>query len=198
MTLKEEATSLSQESAIKNNEISYLRDSLQSSKQDAAAKEIKLEETREELRQNIQILQSLTKDQEILGKSLEEERKNGSKLKKDWEEYRKDTTKALERLIEEIGKDEDTPSTKLTLLTFPDSTISAMQAEAIKKRGQIITRYQGRVQELESDKSNLEEEIRKLKKNLHEKEEDYQKSLKAEKEKSKQAHSDYSRQREEL
>jgi hypothetical protein len=56
MTLKEEATSLSQESAIKNNEISYLRDSLQSSKQDAAAKEIKLEETREELRQNIQIL----------------------------------------------------------------------------------------------------------------------------------------------
>jgi predicted RNase H-like nuclease (RuvC/YqgF family) len=48
-----------------------------------------------------------------------------------------------------------------------------MQAEAIKKRGQIITRYQGRVQELESDKSNLEEEIRKLKKNLHEKEEDY-------------------------
>lgn len=196
MTLKEEATSLSQESAIKNNEISYLRDSLQSSKQDAAAKEIKLEETREELRQNIQILQSLTKDQEILGKSLEEERKNGSKLKKDWEEYRKDTTKALERLIEEIGKDEDTPSTKLTLLTFPDSTISAMQAEAIKKRGQIITRYQGRVQELESDKSNLEQEIRKLKKNLHEKEEDYQKTLKAEKEKSKQAHSDYSRQRE--
>ncbi len=196
MTLKEEATSLSQESAIKNNEISYLRDSLQSSKQDAAAKEIKLEETREELRQNIQILQSLTKDQEILGKSLEEERKNGAKLKKDWEEYRKDTTKALERLIEEIGKDEDTPSTKLTLLTFPDSTISAMQAEAIKKRGQIITRYQGRVQELESDKSNLEQEIRKLKKNLHEKEEDYQKTLKAEKEKSKQAHSDYSRQRE--
>ena len=167
MTLKEEATSLSQESAIKNNEISYLRDSLQSSKQDAAAKEIKLEETREELRQNIQILQSLTKDQEILGKSLEEERKNGSKLKKDWEEYRKDTTKALERLIEEIGKDEDTPSTKLTLLTFPDSTISAMQAEAIKKRGQIITRYQGRVQELESEKSNLEQEIRKLKKTLH-------------------------------
>ncbi len=72
-------------------------------------------------------------------------------------------------MIEEIGKDEDTPSTKLTLLTFPDSTLSAMQAEAIKKRGQIITRYQGRVQELESDKSNLEEEIRKLKKNLHEK-----------------------------
>ncbi len=47
MTLKEEAASLNQESAIKNNQISYLRDSLQSSKQDAATKEIKLEETRE-------------------------------------------------------------------------------------------------------------------------------------------------------
>jgi len=36
---------------------------------------------------------------EALKKTLEEEKGQGVKLRKEWEEYRKDTTKAVEQLI---------------------------------------------------------------------------------------------------
>lgn len=42
MTLKEELTSANQELAIKNNEINYLKDSLQALKQDVANRDLKL------------------------------------------------------------------------------------------------------------------------------------------------------------
>lgn len=46
MTLKEEVASAAQDSAIKANEIAYLKDTLQTVKQDAANRELKAEEVR--------------------------------------------------------------------------------------------------------------------------------------------------------
>lgn len=77
----------------------------------------------------------------------------------------------MERLIEEIGKDEEAPSGKQNLLSFPDSTISVMQVEAIKKRNIILNKYQSRVLELQEEKSTLESEVKKSKKTASEKEE---------------------------
>jgi len=49
-------------------------------------------------------------------------------MKKEWEDYRRDTVKAFEQLIDLMSKDEEGISlTKISLLTFPDSTLSAMQ-----------------------------------------------------------------------
>ena len=92
---------------------------------------------------NQQMNDNLSKNVENLTKSLEEEKVTSSKLRKEWEEYRKETTKALEQLLEEIAKDEDSSSlAKQNLLTFPDETLSAMQVEAVKKRNHILGKYQ--------------------------------------------------------
>lgn len=187
MTLREEIGSLSQQAAIKNNEINYLKDSIQSAKQDVTSRDIKLEETREELSVNLQRIETLTRDFETTSKNLEDEKRSALKLKKEWEDYRRDTTKALEQLIDQISKDEEGSSlTKHNLLAFPDSTISVMQVEAIKKRNAILVKYQSKISELQQEKAILEGELRKVKKSTSEREEDLEKTLKAEKDKSKQ------------
>lgn len=90
-------------------------------------------------------------------KALEEEKAGNIKLKKEWEEYRKETAQALEQLLEEVGKDEEGASlSKQNLLTFPDETLSAMQVEAVKKRNAILGRYQLSILELNEEKVILE------------------------------------------
>lgn len=69
------------------------------------SRDIKLEETREELSVNIQRIETLTRDFETTSKNLEDEKRSALKLKKEWEDYRRDTTKALEQLIDQISKD---------------------------------------------------------------------------------------------
>jgi hypothetical protein len=47
----------------------------------------------------------LTLDYDTTSKSLEEEKRAGSKMKREWEDYRKDTGKALEQLIDLMSND---------------------------------------------------------------------------------------------
>jgi chromosome segregation ATPase len=86
MTLKEELASATQENTFKGNEVNYLKDSLQTAKQDIANRDIKTEEVREQLKLSTQCVETLTKEHEALGKAHEEEKKNSAKLKKEWED----------------------------------------------------------------------------------------------------------------
>lgn len=138
----------------------------------------------------------MAKENEALGKGYEEEKRNAQKAKKEWEDYRRDTTKALERLIEEVGKDEENLA-KHSLLSFPDSTISVMQVEAIKKRNLVLGKYQAKIVELQEELSVLDSEVKKGKKLAQEKEEELERTLKAEREKHKQALLDFSAEKEE-
>jgi hypothetical protein len=48
--------------------------------------------------------------------------------------------------MDEISKDENGSSTiKHTLLAFPDSNISTLQVEAIKKRNIVLNKYHDRI-----------------------------------------------------
>lgn len=62
MEAKEELGSANQELAIRANEITYLKEALQSVKQDLANREIKLDETREEAKLSNQMNEGLNKD----------------------------------------------------------------------------------------------------------------------------------------
>ena len=101
----------------------------------------------------------------------------------------------MERLIEEVGKDEENLA-KHSLLSFPDSTISVMQVEAIKKRNLVLSKYQARIVELQEELSVLDSKVKKAKKAGQEKEEELEKALKAEREKHKQALLDFSAEKE--
>jgi hypothetical protein len=54
-------------------------------------------------------------------------------------EYKANTIQALEQLLTEVSKDED--SLAYTLFSFPDESMSTFQVEAIKKRNNIIHKY---------------------------------------------------------
>lgn len=102
-------------------------------------------------------------------------------MKKEWEDYRRDTVKAFEQLIDLMSKDEEGISlTKISLLTFPDSTLSAMQVQAIKKRSVLLHRYQTKISDLEEEKAILQAELKKIRKSATEKELESQKLLKTE------------------
>lgn len=73
-------------------------------------------------------------------------------------------------MIEEVGKDEENLA-KHSLLSFPDSTISVMQVEAIKKRNLVLSKYQTKIVELQEELSVLDSEVKKAKKLGQEKEE---------------------------
>jgi hypothetical protein len=49
-------------------------------------------------------------------------------------------------------------------MSLPDEKLSALQVEAMKKRNNLIVKYQGQIRTMEINLKNMEDEISKTKK----------------------------------
>jgi len=73
-------------------------------------------------------------------------------LKNEWEQYKKNTTAALERFIEEMLKEDENNFNQQFLISFPDEAISTMQVQAIKKKNTSILKYQSTISSVNEEK----------------------------------------------
>ncbi len=101
-----------------------------------------------------------------------------NKLKSDWDEYRTQVEKALDQLVKQISKDEDSSNNKLNLLAFPDVNMSMLQVDALKKRNSIIASYRDKIEMLEGSKKAVEAEMAKNKQYYNQREAEYDTEVK--------------------
>ena len=73
-------------------------------------------------------------------------------MKNEWEQYKKNTTAALERFIEEMLKEDENNFNQQFLISFPDEAISTMQVQAIKKKNTSILKYQSTISSVNEEK----------------------------------------------
>lgn len=83
-------------------------------------------------------------------------------------------------------------------MSLPDEKLSALQVEAMKKRNNLIVKYQGQIRTMEINLKNMEDEISKTKKQHAERQEELEAMLEGQKSKFKTVHSDLSLEKQEL
>lgn len=90
--------------------------------------------------------------------------KRSEAARKELEEYRANVERALENLVGELGREEESHNVvATTLLPFPDKKLSTLQVELVQKRNAALARQRQRLAELQSEKALLEGQVREVK-----------------------------------
>ena len=122
------------------HEVAYLQDQNHQMKSEHIQKDEEIGLLTEEVKNYEDLISNLKRDLEMEISSKNQLLKNSSKTSKELDEYRTATHRALEQLLQEMGKDisKNGAFTDMSLLSFPDENLATLQVEAIKRRNTIL------------------------------------------------------------
>jgi DNA repair exonuclease SbcCD ATPase subunit len=125
-------------------------------------------------------------------KNKDETKKNFSQSSRDVEKYRASAVAAMEQLLQELGKDYNpSGNSEVVMVAFPDDRISSLQVEAIKKRNNIMAKYQQEIRSQATHSASLEEELASAKKTTSQRMEELEAMVGRERAKLKAAQSEF-------